>query len=97
MNGLPLSPISKVITGNGTSDGYFFQIWRVRADLSVPLEPKNYPFDEVKLPITIEVLPHGYSTDLNWMPPESGLDPGFKIVGWNVVNVESRSMTITTL
>ena len=88
MNGLPSSPATKVMVSNGTSDGYYFEIWRVREDLSVPLEPKGYPFDEVDLPISIEVLPHGYSTEFNWMPQESGVDPGFKIVGWNVKRVD---------
>jgi hypothetical protein len=88
MNGLPSSPTSKAMVTSGLNDSYFFEIWRVRADLSVPLEPVNYPFDQIKLPISMEVIPHGYNTTLNWMTPSSGVDPGFKIVGWTIRAVD---------
>jgi hypothetical protein len=88
MNGRPSTPTSKIMVSENKTNHTWYEIYRVRADLSIPLEPKNYPFDKVPLPITFEILEHGYSIELNWMVDQSGVDPGFKIVGWNVVSVE---------
>jgi hypothetical protein len=88
MNGMPSGPETKAMVDNGTSEGFRFELWRVRADLSVPLEPKDYPFDEVRLPISIEKVTHEYPYTFNWMTQSSGVDPGFKIVGWSVKQVD---------
>jgi hypothetical protein len=86
MNGRPSTPTSKLMVSENKTDLTWYEIYRVRADLSIPLEPKNYPFDKVPLPITFELLEHNYPIQLYWMKNESGIDPGFKIVGWNVVD-----------
>ncbi len=87
MNGKPSNPATKEMVSNGTLEGFNFEFWRVRADLSYPLEAGNYPFEPVTLPISIEVVnPNkpGQPYQLRWMEDSSGVDPGFKIVGWDV-------------
>jgi hypothetical protein len=88
MNGRPSTPTSRQLVVNTTQDDINIQVYRVRADLSTPLEAGNYPFEPVKLPISIEVINPGYRVDLRWMENNSGVDPGFKIVGWKVINAE---------
>jgi len=88
MNGLPSGSDTKAIVDSGIRGDFNYQLWRVRADLNAPIEPRDYPFDKVTLPIDIELLKHGYDTSLNWMTQESGVDPGFKIVGWQVESVD---------
>jgi hypothetical protein len=88
MNGLPSDSSTKAIVDSGIRDDFNYQLWRVRADLFAPIEPRDYPFDKVILPIDIELLKHGYDTSLNWMTEQSGVDPGFKIVGWEVGSVD---------
>ncbi len=91
MNGKPSNPITKEMVSNGTLEGFNFEFWRVRADLSYPLEAGNYPFEPVTLPISIEVVnPNkpGQPYQLRWLEESSGVDPGFKIVGWDVTDVQ---------
>ena len=90
MNGKPSNPITKEMVSNGTLEGFNFEFWRVRADLSYPLEAGNYPFEPVTLPISIEVVNPdrpGQPYQLLWLEDSSGVDPGFKIVGWEVIDV----------
>ncbi len=90
MNGKPSNPITKEMVSNGTLEGFNFEFWRVRADLSYPLEAGNYPFEPVTLPISIEVVNperSGQPYQLLWLEDSSGVDPGFKIVGWDVTDV----------
>jgi hypothetical protein len=91
MNGKPSNPITKEMVSNGTEQGFDFEFYRVRADLSWPLEAGNYPFEPVVLPISIEVVNSqnpGNPYQLRWLQNSSGVDPGFKIVGWDVTDVQ---------
>ncbi len=54
-----------------------------RADLNAPIEPTNYPFDQIHTPVSIELLTHNYDTTLVWMDRETGIDAGFTNVGWS--------------
>ena len=88
MNGRASTPATQQLVAKGIDDGVNFEFHRVRADLSFPLEAGNYPFEEVALPISIEVVNPGYKMNFNWMQNNSGVDPGFKIVGWDVTDVD---------
>ncbi len=88
MNGLPSTPATKQLVSNGTDNGTSYEFYRVRADLSYPLEAGDYPFQKVVLPISVEVVNLGDPVELRWQEERSGVDPGFKIVGWRVSDVD---------
>jgi hypothetical protein len=83
MNGYPTYPGAKILLQESKNGTVRYELYRVRANLATPLEPTNYPFDRVTLPISIEVLTHGYSTTLVWMDSDTGVNPGFVNVGWS--------------
>lgn len=88
MNGYPSTPTTKQLVDSGVENGVYYEFYRVRANLSYPLEAGNYPFEEVALPISIEVVDFSRPVELRWLEDKSGVDPGFKIVGWKVTDVE---------
>jgi hypothetical protein len=83
MNGYPTYPGAKLLVEENKTGNVKWELYRVRANLNVPIEPTNYPFDRIKLPISIELLTHGYDTSLIWLDQETGIDPDFTNVGWN--------------
>jgi hypothetical protein len=87
MNGCPATPATKELVDSGVENGEHYEFYRVRASLSYPLEAGNYPFEDVALPISIEVVDFGRPIELRWLENKSGVDPGFKIVGWKVTDV----------
>ncbi len=87
MNGYPSTPATKQLVDSGVENGVHYEFYRVRANLSYPLEAGNYPFEEVALPISIEVVDFNHPVELRWLDNKSGVDPGFKIVGWEVTDV----------
>jgi hypothetical protein len=82
MNGYPAYPGAKLLTDENTPGNVKGELYRVRANLNVPIEPTDYPFDN--LPISIELLPHNYTISLVWFKPATGIDPDFRIVGWSI-------------
>jgi hypothetical protein len=82
-NGYPTYPGAKLLVDENKSGRVKWELYRVRADLAAPVEGTNYPFDRVRLPISIELLTHGHPATLVWMQKETGIDPGFTNVGWS--------------
>jgi hypothetical protein len=82
-NGYPTYPGAKLLVEENKSGRVRWELYRVRASLSAPIEPTDYPFDRVTLPISIELLTHNYNTTLVWMTRETRIDPGFTNVGWS--------------
>jgi hypothetical protein len=87
MNGMPSYPGAKSLVYIDNTSGQRSELWRVRADLSVPMMANEYPFDSVDLPISVELLTPYFNTSLVWNAAQSGVDPGFKIVGWDIASV----------
>ncbi len=83
MNGYPTYPGAKLLVESNYNGSVKWEFYRVRANLNTPLEPKEYPFDTISLPISIELLPHDYNLSMTWLPDDTGIDRGFKNVGWN--------------
>lgn len=82
-NGYPTYPGAKLLVQEGRNGTVRWELYRVRTSLAAPIEPTNYPFDRVTLPISLELLTHGYNTTLVWLDRETGIDPGFTNVGWS--------------
>ena len=60
------------------------EIYRLRANFNTKIEPTNYPFDSVQLPISIELLPTRFGRiSFSWLGNETGISPSFKNVGWD--------------
>ncbi|MEI6795995.1 MAG: hypothetical protein WCK39_03955 [Methanomassiliicoccales archaeon] len=85
MNGMPSYPGAKNLVFIDNTSAVRSELWRVRADLSVPIMANEYPFDTVDLPISIELLTPYFNTSLQWDRAQSGVDPAFKIVGWDII------------
>jgi hypothetical protein len=82
MNGYPTYPGAKLLVESNYNGSVYWEFYRVRASLNTPLEPRAYPFDKISLPISIELLPHGYNVSLVWLTDQSGIGRDFKNVGW---------------
>jgi hypothetical protein len=83
MNGYPTFPGAKLLVDADRNGSVKWELYRARADLNAPIEPTNYPFDRITLPVSIELLTHNYPTTLVWMDKETGIDTGFTNVGWS--------------
>ncbi len=83
MNGYPSYPGAKLLIDENKTGSVKWELYRVRANLNVPIEPTDYPFDRINLPISIELLTHNYNISLVWFTPATGIDPDFTIVGWS--------------
>jgi hypothetical protein len=82
MNGYPTYPGSKLLVRESKQGRVKWEMYRVRADFTSPIEPTNYPFDRITLPIAIELLTGSPGTSLVWLDAETGIGPGFTNVGW---------------
>jgi hypothetical protein len=91
MNGYPAYPGAKLLVSSNYNDTVKWEFYRVRANLNTPLEPKNYPFDRIRLAISIELLTKGYATSLVWLPNATGIDAGFKNVGLTAPTFETTT------
>jgi len=83
MNGYPAYPGAKLLIDENKTGKVKWELYRVRANLNTPIEPTDYPFDRINLPISIELLTHNYNISLVWFKPATGIDPDFTIVGWS--------------
>lgn len=82
-NGYPTYPGAKLLVDQNKNGSIRWELYRVRATLTAPIEPTDYPFDRVTLPVSLELLTHNYNTTLVWMARDTGIDPGFTNVGWS--------------
>ncbi len=93
MNGYPAYPGAKLLVSSNYTSPLKYELYRVRADLNTPLEAKNYPFDKIKLAISIELLSLNYSTSLVWLPSDTGIGTDFQNVGWTKPTFELATST----
>ncbi len=82
MNGYPTYPGSKLLVRESKNGSVRWELYRVRADFTSPIEPTDYPFDRITLPISIELLTGTPETSLVWLDNETGIGSGFTNVGW---------------
>ena len=91
MNGYPTFPGAKLLVSSNYNGSVKSELYRVRASLNTPLAPKNYPFESISLPISIELLPQNYNVTLVWVNNNVGIAKGFVNLGWN-----TPSFTLST-
>jgi hypothetical protein len=90
-NGYAITPTSITMVANGTSNGAKYEIYRATARLSTPPDASNFPFDEINLTISIDMLTHGNNVSLNWLTNETGIDPQFHTPGWTTSSFQLNS------
>jgi len=83
MNGYPTYPGAKLLIDENKTGNVKWELYRVRANLNAPIEPTDYPFDRIELPISIELLTHNYNVSLVWFKSATGIGPDFTTVGWS--------------
>jgi len=83
MNGYPTYPGAKLLVEENKTSNVKWELYRVRANLNTPIDPTDYPFETIKLPISIELLEHDYDISFVWLTQETGIAPGFTNTGWN--------------
>ncbi len=93
MNGYPAYAGAKLLVEKNQSGPVQWEIYRVRAILNTPLESKGYPFDHIVLPVSIEMLTHGYDSTLAWLSQDTGIDIDYKNVGWSTPTFDLLTST----
>ncbi len=88
MNGYPVNPATTVLISSDLTGEVKYEIYRITATCSVTPDATEFPFDSIKLAVAIELLTHGYDTELVWLENETGLDPAFANAGWVTTNLE---------
>lgn len=83
MNGYPTYSGAKILVDENKTGDIKWELYRVRANLNAEIEPINYPFDRINLPIAIELVTHNYDVSLVWANAITGVAPQFNIGGWS--------------
>ena len=92
-NGYPVDPLDVKLANSGIIDNANYEFYRIPARLfTPPVTSVDYPLDQIKLEISIELLTGDYDASLVWLKNYSGVDPEFKNPGWNTVAVELVDM-----
>ena len=82
MNGYPAYPGAKLLVSSSYNTSVKWELYRVRASLNNPPEAKDFPFDQVKLPISIELLTDASQISMTWLQNATGISSSFQNVGW---------------
>lgn len=92
-NGYPINSAAKILVTRNVTSGIKYEIYRVTATLNTAPDAKNFPFDQVTMNVSIEVLNPGYTVNLAWLQNATGVDSSFKNPMWKTTNIElSTSM-----
>jgi hypothetical protein len=90
-NGYPVNSAAKILVVGNDSGSIKYEIYRVTATLSNPPDAKNYPFDQITLIVSLELLNPGYSVNLSWLQNATGVDSGFVNPIWKTTNIQLSS------
>ena len=82
MNGYPAYPGAKLLVSSSYVNSVKWELYRVRANLNNPLEAKDFPFDQITLPISIELLTDASQISMTWLQNATGISSSFQNVGW---------------
>jgi hypothetical protein len=91
MNGYPSYPGAKLLVDQDKNGSVKWELYRVRADFTAPIEPTDYPFDHVTVPISIELLSSKSNTSIVWLSQSTGIGNSFTNVGWTRPVYELRT------
>ncbi len=90
-NGYPVTSASKILVAANDTGSIKYEIYRITATLSNPPDAKNYPFDQITLKVSLEVLNPGYPVNLYWLQNATGVDSGFVNPIWKTTNIQLSS------
>ena len=87
-NGYPAYPGAKQLVAFSYNDTVKWELYRTRATLDVTVETKDYPFDQIRLPISIELLTNASEVSVVWVQNQTGIGSGYDNVGWTTPSFE---------
>jgi hypothetical protein len=87
-NGYPINSAAKILVESNVTGDIKYELYRVTATLNTPPDAKDYPFDQISLKISLELINPGYSVDLAWLENQTGLDTAFNNPNWRTTNIE---------
>jgi hypothetical protein len=88
-NGYPINAGAKILVASNNTNEIKYENYRVTASLNNPPDAKDYPFDQIDLKISLELLNMGNTVNLSWAKNETGIDnkfvnPNFKTTSINL-------------
>jgi hypothetical protein len=86
-NGYPINDASKVLVNSDTTGPIKYQFYRITATMNTPPDARDYPFDQINLKISLEVI-NASGVNLAWLENQTGVDPGFVNPNWKTTNIE---------
>jgi len=87
-NGYPINSAAKILVESNVTGDIKYEFYRVTATLNTPPDAKDYPFDQITLKVSLELINPGYSVNLAWLQNQTGLDPAFNNPNWRTTNIE---------
>ncbi len=90
-NGYAVTAASRILVTSNYSGDIKYEIYRVTATLNNPPDAKNYPFDQITLKVSLEVINPGYLVNLSWIQNATGVDSGFVNPIWKTTNIQLSS------
>jgi len=88
MNGYTVNPATTVLVDQNLTGPVKYTIYRVTAQFSSTPDASNFPFDKIELGVSVELLTHGYATELKWLENQTGIDPIFQNPGWVTTDLQ---------
>jgi hypothetical protein len=85
-NGYPINDASKVLVNSDTTGPVKYQFYRITATMNTPPDARDYPFDQINLKISVEVL-NASGVNLAWLENQTGIDPNFTNSNWKTTNI----------
>ena len=86
-NGYPINDAAKVLVASDVTGNIKYQIYRVTATLNTPPDARNYPFDQISLKVSLELINPGNPVSLAWLQNATGVDPAFINPNWKTTNI----------
>jgi hypothetical protein len=90
-NGYPINSAAKILVDSNVNGDIKYEFYRITATLNTPPDARDYPFDQINLKISIELINPGYGVNLAWLQNETGVDPGFVNPNWKTTNIQLTS------
>lgn len=87
-NGYPINSAAKVLVDSNVTGDIKYEFYRITATLNTPPDAKDYPFDQITLKVSLELINPGYPVNLSWLQNQTGLDPAFDNPNWKTTNIE---------
>ena len=87
-NGYPINSAAKILVVSNDTSNIKYEIYRVTATLNTPPDAKNYPFDQITMNVSLELINPGYTVNLAWLKNATGVDPEFNNPTWKTTNIQ---------